>query len=228
MSLKPDARVLRLLGAAFLFVLVASALSTALVTSVTGSGSTSEVLVSVADNAVMMRVSVLIGLFTSLGIVVLAVLLYVVLREQNKIMALVALGMWLGEAVTLAVSKIGASALIPLSQQFTEGAAPGQSHLQPLADFLHHGVYQQGDDIHMLFYCVGGILWFCLLLKSRLIPRELSLFGIAVESLGLIGTILLFLVAKVEMWFFYPIALLELATGLTLVFKRARSSTERV
>jgi Domain of unknown function (DUF4386) len=75
-------------------------------------------------------------LVTSLGIIVLAVLLYAVLNRQNKIIALVALGCWLTEAMALAISKIGASALIPLSLEFVKAGAPEHSYYQTLGEFL--------------------------------------------------------------------------------------------
>lgn len=116
----------RLLGAAFLFVIV-SGLSDLLLTQIVGSGSISDILVNISDNLTLMRTSILGVLVSSIVIVVLAVLLYVVLHKQNKIIALVALGLWLTEAITLAVSKIGAFALIPLSLEFVEAGAPEHS-----------------------------------------------------------------------------------------------------
>ena len=214
-----DKNTPRLLGAAFLFVFAASIISGILLTSVVGSGSISDILVSVSNDLTLMRFSILVGLVTSIGIVVLAVLLYVVLHKQNKIIALAALGWWLAEAIILAVSKIGAFALIPLSLEFVEAGAPESSYFQTLGDFLYHGVLKQGDDIHMLFYCLGGILWFYLFYRSRYIPRVLSVLGLAIESLALIGMVLLLLAVRVEMLFFYPIAVLELVVGLWLVIK---------
>ncbi|GAJ21266.1 unnamed protein product, partial [marine sediment metagenome] len=73
-----DKNTPRLLGAAFLFVFVASILSGLLLTSVVGSGSISDILVNISDNPTLMRTSIVVGLVTSIGIVVLAVLLYVV------------------------------------------------------------------------------------------------------------------------------------------------------
>lgn len=217
---------IRLLGAAFLFVFVASLISTQLLTSVVGSGSISDILVNISDNFTLMRTSILVGLVTSVGIVVLAVLLYVVLHKQNKIIALVALGWWLAEAILLAVSKIGLFALIPLSLKFVEAGAPAASYFQTLGDFLYSGVYQQADDIHMLFYCLGGILWFYLFYRSRYIPRVLSILGLIIESVGLIGMVLLLLAVRVDMLVFYPIAVLELAVGLWLMVKGIRDGSE--
>ena len=109
----------RLLGAAFLFVFAASILSGELLSAAVGAGTTSDMLTTISDSLGLMRVGILVGLITSAGIVVLAVLLYVVLHKQDKIIALVALGWWLAEAIILAVSKIGLLALIPLSLEFT-------------------------------------------------------------------------------------------------------------
>lgn len=53
-----------------------------------------------SGNLAQMRASILLELFTSVGIIVLASLLYVVPKDQNRMVALVALGWWLAEAVT--------------------------------------------------------------------------------------------------------------------------------
>ena len=151
---------IRLLGAAFLIVFVASMLSGSLLNAAVGTGSISDILVNVATNLTLMRISILVELVTSLGIIVLASLLYIVLHKQGKIIACVALGWWLAEAITLAVSKIGAFALIPLSQEYVKAGAPDPSYFQTLGDFFYYGFDRQGWAIHMLFFCLGGILWY--------------------------------------------------------------------
>ncbi|GAJ19719.1 unnamed protein product, partial [marine sediment metagenome] len=98
-----DNRIPRLLGAAFLIVFVASILGGSLLNASIGSGSISDNLVNISNNLTLMRISILVELVTSIGIVVLAVLLYVVLQKQNKTIALVALGWWIAEAIILAV-----------------------------------------------------------------------------------------------------------------------------
>jgi len=221
-----DKNTPKLLGAAFLFVFAASLISTQLVASVVGSGSISEILVNISASLTPIRISILVGLVTSVGIVVLAILLYVVLHKQNKTIALVALGWWLAEAILLAVSKIGLIALIPLSLEFVGVGAPSTSHFQSLGDFLYSGVYLKGDEIHMLFYSLGGVLWFYLFYISRYIPRVLSILGLVIESVGLIGMVLLLIAVNVNMLVFYPIAVLELAVGLWLMIKGVRDGSE--
>src|SRR5215470_18203303 len=70
----------RLLGAAFLFVAVASLISGLLLMQAIGSGSISASLVHASQQLTLMRLSILGELVTSSGIVVLAALLYTVLH----------------------------------------------------------------------------------------------------------------------------------------------------
>ena len=166
-----------------MFVFVASVLSERLLASAVGSGSKSDILLNISEHLTVVRISNLIALVNSVGIVILAVLLYIVFNDQYKIIALVALGWWFAEAITLAVSKIGAYALIPLSQKSVEGGAPESPHFQTLADFLYHDVDRRGYDIHILFFCLGGILWYFLFYDSGYIPQALSVWGLAAVSL---------------------------------------------
>jgi hypothetical protein len=172
-----ELNTVRLLGAAQLIVFVASMLSERLLATVVGTGSISDILVNVSKNLTRMRVSNLVALLNCAAIIVLGVLFYIVFREQYRIIALVALGCFLAEAITLAVSKIGAYGLLPLSQQFVEAGAPEPSYFQTVGNFLYHGLDRLGYDVHMLFFCLGGILWYYLLYSSRLAPRALSIWG---------------------------------------------------
>jgi len=85
---------------------------------------------------------------------------------------------------------MAAYALMPLSQQFVEAGAPEPSHFQALGEWLYHGVDRQGYDIHMLFFCMGGILWYYLLHISGYVPRALSVWGLAAVSLMAIPVVL--------------------------------------
>ncbi|SRR5229473_3665229 len=165
----------RLLGAVFLIVAFASLISSLLRLLAVGFGSISDILVNVSHQLTLMRISILGELVTSSGIVVLAGLLYIVLHKQNKIIALVALGWWLAEAISLALSKIGALALLPVSLDFVQAGTPQHSYYQTLGEVLYYGVNSQGYTIHMFFYCIGGILWYYLFYASKYIPRVISL-----------------------------------------------------
>lgn len=219
--MNPEANTIRLLGAAQLFVFVASLVSDQLLKSVAGSGSISEVLMNISENISRVRISNLVALFNSLTIITLGVLFYIVLNEQNKTLALVALGCFTAEGITLAVSKIGAYALIPLSQSFVAAGSPESSSFQTLGDFLYNGVDRRGYDIHMLFFCAGGILWYYLLYISRIIPAGLSLWGLIAICLLTIPTLLALLDLEFlpAMVLGLPYAPFEPVLGIWLIVK---------
>jgi len=219
--MNPEATTIRLLGAAQLFVFVASLISDQLLKSVAGSGGISETLVNISGNISRIRISNLVALFNSLAIITLGVLFYIVLSEQNKTLALVALGCFTAEGITLSVSKIGAYALIPLSRNFVAAGSPESSYFQTLGDFLYNGLDRRGYDIHMLFFCVGGILWYSLLHISGIVPPALSLWGLVAICLLTIPTLLTlfdldFLPAMI---LGLPYAPFELVLGIWLIVK---------
>jgi len=185
-----DVNIVRLLGAAQVIVIVGALITDRLLASVVGSGNISDILVNISENLTRMRISNLAALVQSFVIVVLCVLYYFVFFKEYKIIALVALGCFLAAAITLAVSKIGAYALIPLSQEFVETGAPASSHFQTLGDFLYYGVDRRGYDIQMLFTGLGLILWSYLLYISKLIPHGLAVWGLVAIFLLSISALL--------------------------------------
>jgi hypothetical protein len=185
-----DMNTVRLLGAAQVMVIVGGMLSGLLLTSVVGSGGISDMLLNISKNLTRMRISNLVALVQSFLIVVQGVLYYFVFYKEYKIIALVALGCFLVAAITLAVSKIGAYALMPLSQEFVEAGAPASSHFQTLGDFLYYGVDRRGYDIQMMFMGLGLLLWSYLLYISKLIPHGLAVWGLVAIILFSISALL--------------------------------------
>jgi len=215
-------RAPRLLGAAFLGVVLTSLSSGVLFMSATGSGSVSQILTHVADNVTLARLSIVAGMANSVGIVVLAALLYVVLARYSKVLAIIALACWLGEAMFYALQQIGVSGLIPLGQDFVKAGSPDSSYFQTIGDFLFNGLYGFGGTVLMFFYCVGGLAWYGLFFRSRSIPRAIPAFGLVAVSVGLIGTVLGLLGNDVPMLAYLPILPFELSIGTWLLLKGTR------
>lgn len=210
----------RLLGAAFLTVVFTSLTSGLLLSSAVGSGSISDMLVHISNEATLLRTSVLVEMLNSSAIVILAVLLYTVLNKQNKILALVALGWWLAEAFVLTLSSTGTFALIPLSLDFVQAGVPQHSFYQTLGEFLYYGVYKHGyNGMHMWFYSIGGILWYSLFYQSKYIPRVISLWGLLAACLSVVGIVFIFYGFDVPMFVFLPLLPFELTIGTWLMIK---------
>ena len=187
----------KLLGVAYLIQFVASLLSGPLSDAATGSGSISEKLVSISSNVMLMRVSIVAEVVTSLGIIIMTVLLYVVLQKQNKTIALVALVFWLTEAILLVVSSIGSNALIPLSLEYVGAGTPDPSYFLTLGT-LFSEFAEFSYAIHMLFFGLGGILWYYLFYKSEYIPKALALWALVLMPLMPLDVLLFLLGVGLE------------------------------
>jgi hypothetical protein len=208
----------RYVGAAYLTVLVGSAISGGLWPALSD-GITADKLLDTADDLTMLRLSAVIELFvTSVGIVVLASLLYIVLSQYNRNLSLVALGCWWAEATTLAVSTVGAFVLIPVSEAYAQASGAEATNLLALGDVLAR-FDRVTWEIHMVFFAVGGLIWYTVMYQSRVVPRWLSVAGLAVVGLGMVSTVLLF-VADADLFYLgIPTGVFELVLGIWLVTK---------
>lgn len=217
----------RLLGAVFLIVIVTSLVSGVTLVSAIGSGGISDMLVNISNNIAMARVSILVGMLNSVGIVFLAGLLYVVLNKVDRNIALIALGLWLAEAVFYAIAQVGTLGLIPLSMDFIKAGTPINSFYQTLGNFLYNCVYTQGTMIHMWFYCVGGLLWYYLFYRSKYVPRVIPMYGLFAVLLALIGIVFQIFGYNVPMYASIPVLPFELAIGLWLLLRGTNEDAEK-
>lgn len=223
-----DKNTPKLLGFMFVFVAVASLLSGLILMSLnykpTGPpDNISKTMINISDNPTTMQMSIVGELITAIGIVLLALLLYTTLKKQNKIIACWALGLWIIEAVILAVREISVFALLYTSQEYVKAGAPDSSYFQTLGSLFYEST-QFGYDVLMVFYCLGGMLFYYLFLKSKYVPKVLSLCGVIVASLGFIGTLFVLFDYNVPLYVFLPILPFELVIGVWLIVKGFNSS----
>ena len=111
-------------------------------------------------------------------------------REQNEKIAFTALGFYILEGALLAASKMAAFSLLHLSQEFV--SAGGPEYLLTLGNLSLESMTYVDDILLMLAFCVGGILFYYLLHKSRIVPPWLSLWGLITIIPLLIGTLAAF------------------------------------
>ncbi len=223
-----DKNTARLLGFMFVFVIVAGTLSAppvnpVAITILGPPDNISETMIRISDNPTTMQMSIVGYLIEAIAIVLLAVLLYTALKSQNKIIARWAFGLWIVEAVFVAIKQISTFSLLNVSQEYVKAGAPGSSYFQTLGS-LFYETFQFGYSVQMVFYCTGGILFYYLFFKSKYVPIVLSLWGIAAASLGLIGTLFVIFGYDVPLYVFLPILPFELAIGVWLIVKGFSSS----
>jgi hypothetical protein len=175
-------------------------------------------MLKVSDNPTTMRLSIIGYLIEAIAIVLLALLLYGALNGRGKTIARWALGLWLVQAVILAVRETSLLSLLNVSCGFAKAGAPSSSHFQTLGS-LFYEAFQFGYDVQMVFYCTGGVLFYYLFLKSGYIPAVLSIWGIAAASVALVGTVFALFGNGVPLYVFLPVLPFELAIAVWLMVR---------
>ena len=207
----------RVLGVAFLLQAVTSLISGLILRqALTVPGNISETMIKIANNAWLMRVNILGEIITALGIIFLGAILFVTLRKQNEKIALVALGFYILEAALLAASRIAAFSLLRISQEYV--AAGNPAYLQMIGNLAFEST-NFGYTLLMLAFCPGGILFYYLLDKSRIVPRVLSLWGLITVFPCLVATLSAVFGYQVPFSVYLPYVPFEFVIGVWILVK---------
>jgi len=215
----------RVLGVAFLLQFVTSFSSGAFLRQAWYvPGNISETMLKIANNPWLIRTNIFLDMLTALGVTFLGVILFVTLRKWNEKVALVALGFYILEAVLLAVSRIETFSLLRISHEY---AAHGQPvHLQTMGNLAFESMDFVGSTLHMLAFCLGGILFYYLLDKSGIVPRVMSLWGLTAIFPMLIGTVSQIFGYTIPFIFYVPYVPFEFVIGVWILVKGINDAPE--
>ena len=129
----------------------------------------------------------------------------------------------MAEAVLLAVKALGLYALVDLSLGRVNAGAPAFN--RETLDSLSLDVSQHAGQVAMLFFCLGALLWYSVLLQSRIVPRLFPVWGLVAVPLVMVMVNSVLLIWDLTL---DPIAALygpyvpfELVLGLWLLIKGA-------
>jgi len=178
----------------------------------------SDVLATVAvhqDRLLSAALFQLLAAFTSAGI---AVALYPVLRQHAAGTALGAVAFRIIEGVFYALSAVGTLILVSVSHQITAGASA------QAAGELVRDLRDSADCVGVIAFYTGATLYYLVFYRSGLIPRWLSVWGLAGTILGLTaGLLVLFqaigMFSGTQVVLNLPIAVQEMVLAVLLIVK---------
>ncbi len=214
----------RVLGVAFLLQFVTSFFSGTVLNPIWSVTRDSlATMARIATHVWVMQVNILVDMLTAFGIIFLGAVLFITLRKQNEPVAMVAFGFYILEATLLAVSKMPAFALLRISQEY---AADGQpAALQVAGSLALESLNFMGGTLHMLAFCLGALLFYPLLYRSRVIPRGLSLWGLIAVIPCFVATVSALFGFELPFFVYLPYVPFELVTAVWILFKGAPNTT---
>lgn len=123
----------------------------------------------------------------------------------------------------IAVSRIDAFKMLRISQEF---ASAGESvYLETIGRLSLEATYY-GYTMHMLPFCIGAMLFYYLLYKSKIIPRGLSIWGLITLVPCLIATLVEIFGVYVPIYVYLPYAPFEFVAGIWIIIKGLNIQTE--
>ena len=135
-------------------------------------------LTGVAANANQVIVATLFVLLMGLSLAMFSVVLYPILRKQSEVLAL-GYVVFRGalETVTYFVTAIVWLLLLALSRLSVQAGAPAASSFQASGALL----LKAGDLTFLtgIVFCLGALMFYAVLYQSRLVPRWISVWGLA-------------------------------------------------
>ena len=221
----PQHKAAKVAGLMFLFSLIVPSLNWAFVLSKLVV--TENVLATankIMANEFQFRIGITIELIMSIGLIVLGMALYIVLKPVNKNLALFALLLKLVEAtIAAAVVLVSFIALLVLNQKaYVTIFTPEQLQV-PVGLILN--VHTAIFSIPMAFLGLDMMVFSYLFFKSKYIPRVLAGFGVLSFALIFIHALMFILAPKYatmpinQVIFWAPSGLFEIIIGIWLLSK---------
>ena len=186
--------------------------------------SASQSMLNIANSPWTIRLNILVDMVTAMGIIFLGAMLFLTLRKQSEKIALTGLGLYILEAVLLAASRMAAFSLLGISQAYAAGG--NAADLQVQWNLSLASMDFAGSTLHMLAFSCGGILFYYLLNRSRIVPRPLSLWGLITVIPCLAGTLLSIFGTPVPILVYIPYMPFELVIGIWILIKGVKEAAQ--
>jgi hypothetical protein len=150
--------------------------------------------------------------------------MYPILRRHNEGLALGAAGFRIIEGVFHCIGAVLILLLATLSREFIKAGPADLAQFQNLGALLREGRTWVSDVGALPAWCIGAYMYYSLFYKTRLVPRWLSLWGLAGVTLVVAASILVLFrqissLSTAQMLMSLPIALQEMVLAIRLIVK---------
>lgn len=183
-----------------------------------------EFLTKAAANPNQVIIAAIFQFVMSLAYVGIAILLYPIIKKFGDSLSIGFLSLRIIAAALVIVGAILLLSILVLSQEFVQNPSQNILALEALGNVLKTTRDYINHVFMILVLCTGNFMFYILLLKSKLIPRWLSVWGLFGNFLSVIASVLiLFQVVEIitpeYLALNVPTAIQELILGIWLIVK---------
>lgn len=226
-------KAVKIAGFMFLFAFIAPTLNWALVLSnLNVEGNALATANNIIANEFIFRMGITIELFLAIGLIILGLALYVILKPINKNFARLALLLKLIEATLMAVTVLlPYIALQVISENQQTTVFTQEQLLLPIG--LIFNSHTAITSVPMVFLGLDMMIFSYLFFKSKYIPRILASFGIISFAFILVQSLMFLLAPEYAMKpinqiiFWAPSGLFEIIIGIWLLVKGIKCESQK-
>lgn len=181
-------------------------------------------LTRIAANEPTVLVGALLILIMGWADAGIGIAMYPVLRRHNEGIALGAAAFRMIDGILVCVGAAIILVLASLSRNFVAAGPADAAQFQNLGALLKEGRTWVRDVVALPSWCIGAFLYYALFYRTRLVPRWLSVWGLAGITLVVIASMLVMFrqiapMSSVQMLLSFPIALQEMVLAIWLIVK---------
>ena len=182
----------------------------------------SDYLLKASSNANLVLLGALFQFIMTIAYVGFAITLFPILRKYMESLALGFLSFRIIAAVLNIIGFIILLLLLSLSQQFLKSGTPDLSYFQTLGDLLRKGRDFVNHVAMILSTSIGGLMFYLLLFKTKLVPRWLSIWGFTGTLFTIFASILIMfqkidIITSTYIVLNLPLILLEIVLAIWLI-----------
>lgn len=154
---------------------------------------------------------------------------YPIMKKYSTGLAISVVGFRVAEGIFEIVGGVATIGLLALSQEFVKASAPDATFFQTIGAIIKAGDAWLSNGVVLLLWCVGALMYYAVFYQFRLVPRWLSVWGLAGIILVTIGGVLVMLhlipgFGTVQMLLNLPIFPQEMVFAVWLIAKGVDSS----
>jgi hypothetical protein len=172
-------------------------------------------MINMANSPSRVHAAILVDMFTAIGIIILGICLYQLLKKTDKLLASIGLGLYIFEATLLVVSKYVAFVFLGLSTLYLESPTIEIANYASIVLDLNGFIYSS----HIIPFGIAAFIFYYLLFKSNSLPNWLSLWGVITVPIVLIGVILMMYNVPVPFILLVPYVPFEFVVGIFILIK---------
>jgi len=180
----------------------------------------------ILDNEISIKISAMMSMFMALSVMMISIAFYPVLKKTHPSLALGYVGLRFVEAFIFIISAVILLTLVTLSKDFSDMSFVNNSGqlLLDIRDWLGHVA------LDMVVFSVAALILYYILYKTRLVPRWLSIWGLAASIIYMAASYMVLFgfepLSPAYIAMNVPLALNELVLGIILITKGFNRTTK--